>query len=95
MLDKTKYIPKDRNERLFHLIEECGEVLQVLGKAGRFGMENFHPANPTELNVEGLLRQLNDLQKAIEEVKPDLTAFLEELAIGGPSSERFRRRWKP
>lgn len=71
-----EYLPKDRNGRLFRVIEECGEVLQVLGKAGRFGMGSRQP-NGGPRNVSAILAELRDLRDAIDALEPDLR---EELA---------------
>jgi hypothetical protein len=72
---KRDYMPSDRNGRLFHVIEECGEVLHALGKAGRFGMGSRHPARRAgELNAEQILRELHDLKLAIVALEPDLRA---------------------
>ena len=71
-----KYLPTDRNGRLFQLIEECGEVLQALGKAGRFGMGNRYPQAPDEpTNAEKILGELADLRSAMDAVEPDLREF--------------------
>lgn len=72
-MSHPEYLPKDRNGRLFKLIEECGEVLQMCGKAGRFGMGSRHP-NGGPNNVTELRRELQDLREAIDAVEPDLIA---------------------
>lgn len=66
-----EYLPKDRNGRLFRLIEECGEVLQMCGKAGRFGMSSRHPEGGPR-NISALLAELRDLRDAIDALEPDL-----------------------
>lgn len=49
-------------ERLAMLAEECGEVIQVIGKILRHGYESYHPADPLGLNNRGLLHsELTDL----------------------------------
>ena len=68
---KKEFLPEDRNGRLFWLIEECGEVLHYIGKAGRFGMGSRHPdGGPT--NAKLILGELYDLEAAIKAVRPDL-----------------------
>jgi NTP pyrophosphatase (non-canonical NTP hydrolase) len=51
-------------ERLAMLAEECGEVIQAIGKILRHGYESTHPdGGPT--NRENLNRELNDLTAVI------------------------------
>jgi hypothetical protein len=53
-----------------------GEVLQAIGKSGRFGMHGYHPDDPDKIcNAELILRELDDLQAAIAAVRPDLEMF--------------------
>ena len=47
-------------ERLAMLAEECGEVIQAVGKILRHGFESRHP-NGGETNKDALLRELGDL----------------------------------
>lgn len=76
---KPPYTPKTREERLKKLIEEIGEFIQTYGKAGRFGILNYHPADPSqETNAEAMLRELDDVIKAATSVKVDLTEFTEK-----------------
>lgn len=72
---EAKFLPADRNGRLFRLVEEMGEVLHVIGKAGRFGMHSHHPEAPDVSNAELILCELADLEHAIAAVRPDLEAF--------------------
>jgi hypothetical protein len=68
-----KYLPRDRNGRLFHVVEECGEVMQMIGKAVRFGMQSSNPlieGSPT--NARLLRAELLDLRCAIDALLPDL-----------------------
>lgn len=81
---KADYLPKDRDGRLFRLVEECGEVLQAIGKAGRFGMENRYPAEG-DSNAAKLLAELDDLQHAMEAVREDLELFGAGLGKSEPS----------
>lgn len=34
------------NERLAYLMEECGEVIQIIGKIMRHGYESYDPTDP-------------------------------------------------
>ena len=48
-------------ERLAMLAEECGEVIQVIGKILRHGYNSHHPQNPMVTNRQLLGRELTDL----------------------------------
>ena len=48
-------------ERLAMLAEECGEVIQVVGKILRHGYDSHHPDNPKVTNRQLLGRELTDL----------------------------------
>jgi hypothetical protein len=49
---------------LIKLIEECSEVIQVLCKIDRFGLDSFHPETK-ESNRLQIARELCDLKLAI------------------------------
>lgn len=60
-------------ERLAILAEECGEVVQAIGKILRHGYESCHPcdtAGPN--NAEYLLKEVFDLRAAILMISLDL-----------------------
>lgn len=48
-------------ELLAMLAEECGEVVQIVGKILRHGLTSFHPDNPPESNRELLAKELDDV----------------------------------
>lgn len=50
-------------ERLALLMEECGEVIQVIGKVLRHGYASYHP-DTGKTNREDLERELGDLWAA-------------------------------
>lgn len=53
-------------ERLALLSEECGEVVQAIGKILRHGYGSYHPADPGGLsNRQMLERELGDLAAAV------------------------------
>ncbi len=56
--------------RTIRLIEECGELIQILCKAQRFGMMSCHPddVNMTS-NYELILKEIKDVEKRIKEFK--------------------------
>lgn len=81
-MSDPRFLPVDEFGRMSRLVEECGEVLQAVGKAARFGMAERHPdGGPT--NVESLVEELRDLQGAINAVFPDLLAELRKIKAGG------------
>ena len=47
-------------ERLAMLAEECGEVIQIIGKILRHGYDSHHPDRPHITNRELLQRELTD-----------------------------------
>lgn len=48
-------------ERLAMLAEECGEVIQMVGKILRHGYESHHPDRPDVTNRALLTREMTDL----------------------------------
>ena len=52
-------------ERLALLLEECGEVQQIIGKILRHGYDSHHPENNLVNNRMLLEKELGDLQFAI------------------------------
>ena len=59
MANFNQLVPAEE-ERLFCLVEEMGEVLQIVGKIGRHGYESTHPAGGPR-NRELLEREMGDL----------------------------------
>lgn len=54
-------------ELLALLAEECGEVVQVIGKCLRHGLWSRHPADPDgPTNYDLLHKELGDVQAAVE-----------------------------
>jgi NTP pyrophosphatase (non-canonical NTP hydrolase) len=51
-------------ERLALLAEECGEVIQAVGKILRHGYESTHP-NFTETNRTQLMKEIGDIYAAV------------------------------
>ena len=69
---KEKYKPVTEKEKLGYLVEECGEVLAAAGKTLRWGSDSVNPELPTseqETNEDWLLRELHDLQHAIDIIR--------------------------
>lgn len=48
-------------ERLAMLAEECGEIVQVVGKILRHGYQSHHPDDPETTNLSLLRKELGDL----------------------------------
>jgi hypothetical protein len=53
-------------ERLAMLAEECGEVIQIVGKILRHGYESYHPANPRLTNRDLLAKELRDVNAVLQ-----------------------------
>ena len=60
---------------LFCLGEECGEIQQVAGKAGRFGLDDINPKTQ-ESNLTEIRKEIHDLIAIYE-------MLCEECAIDG------------
>ena len=61
MADHFNGLTPAQAERLAMLAEECGEVIQIIGKILRHGYESYHPNNPSVTNRTLLGRELTDL----------------------------------
>ncbi len=65
-------LPTTPEGRRWRIAEECGEVVQALGKAGRFGLDGCDPRTGIS-NARAILDELADLRHAIQAVELDLT----------------------
>lgn len=74
-------------ERLAMLAEECGEVIQVIGKILRHGYDSYHPDRPHITNRELLQRELTDLAAVENQIHARDRVFL-------PSSVCVDAAWK-
>jgi len=61
MSDHFNQLTPAQAERLAMLAEECGEVIQIIGKILRHGYESYHPNNPVFSNRDLLHQELTDL----------------------------------
>lgn len=52
-------------ERLAMLAEECGEVIQIVGKILRHGYDSYHPVNPRVTNRQLLVKELRDVNAVL------------------------------
>jgi hypothetical protein len=80
-----RYAPRDPEGRMSRLVEEVGEVLieagallQLIGKAKRFGLDSTHPEGVVTnrhaiiSKMDDLRREMDDLEKAGYLVETDL-----------------------
>lgn len=68
---KPEYKPITEIQKLGYLAEECGEVIQTVGKSIRWGLDGYNPELPKEeqeTNRVWILRELKDLKLAIKYV---------------------------
>lgn len=70
-MTNEKYRPTKLEDALSRVAEECAEVIYLVCKAQRFGLGDHHPETK-EKNIDGILRELNDVQEA----KKDLLRIL-------------------
>lgn len=71
---KPQYEPHTVQQTLGYLIEECGEVLAAAGKSLRWGLDSTNPEiegddDLLETNEEWLLREMVDLEGAIQRMR--------------------------
>lgn len=59
------------------LIEECGELIQALCKADRFGLYTSHPDRPETNNLDEIRKEMADVRKSyvwfelkLDEIEP-------------------------
>jgi len=63
-------LPITQADKIAYLIEECGEVLQIIGKLHRFGENPTDPKTGTKYNnIIDLFVELDDLERAIKLVR--------------------------
>lgn len=63
-------LPTSFEGRLSRLVEECGEVLQAVGKIQRFGREAQDPVTKIKYdNVADLRQELVDLKDSIKQIE--------------------------
>ncbi len=73
---------KKFGERKQHLIEECSELIQALCKFQRFGWDSWNPYNSEQkTNKEEVLKEIEDVEKRIMEVKLEIKNFESENII--------------
>lgn len=58
------HLPPDQAEALALLAEECGELVQIIGKILRHGLDSHHP-DTGDNNVELLQKEVGDVLAAL------------------------------
>ncbi len=66
MADHFNGLTPAQAERLAMLAEECGEVIQIVGKILRHGYDSHHPDNPTTTNRHLLIKELSDVNAVLQ-----------------------------
>ena len=72
------YKPQDLGQKLGYLVEEAGEVMAAVGKSQRWGLLSVNPELPEEeqeTNGCWIMRELDDLERAIDMVREELDAM--------------------
>ncbi len=78
---KPQYEPKTMQQILGYLVEECGEVQAATGKTIRWGLDSSNPELPVEkreTNARWILRELDDLERAVVYARSALLCHLGE-----------------
>ena len=57
---------------VMRLIEECAELQQALCKAERFSWRNWHPDRPERTNMDDVLDEMIDVERAIHKLRGHL-----------------------
>lgn len=60
-MENFNKLTPEETERLALLSEECGEVIQLVGKILRHGYESYHPNGEKDSNRIELTKELGDL----------------------------------
>jgi NTP pyrophosphatase (non-canonical NTP hydrolase) len=79
-MKRKDLLPNDLDSWLAKVTEECGEVLQAIGKLQRFGVVAYDHGTPTEPiippnryeNAEDLRREMDDLHESMSELDKHL-----------------------
>ena len=62
-------------ERLAMLAEECGEIIQIVGKILRHGYESHHPDDPSSTNRDLLTDELSDFYAVVQMMDGDFSVI--------------------
>lgn len=72
---KQEYLRDGFPFALSHFVEECGEALAAAGKTQRWGLLSVNPELPSEQqesNRDWLLRELTDLEGAMDRLRSEI-----------------------
>uniref|UniRef100_A0A6H1ZKL8 Uncharacterized protein n=1 Tax=viral metagenome TaxID=1070528 RepID=A0A6H1ZKL8_9ZZZZ len=65
-------------------IEECAELIHILCKVERFGLEKFYPDKPEVKNWQLVLQEIEDVERLCRNIKKAINrATSEEEALRG------------
>jgi hypothetical protein len=79
------YRPRKLDDALARIAEECSEVIKIVCKAQRFGLNDRHPKKE-QTNINLLMMELEDVETA----KQDFLRILREIQPTNVSAERPR-----
>lgn len=77
---KREYEPRNLEQAVGYLVEECGEVLQAVGKIQRYGWDSRNPDLPPMQqisNARALRQEMRDLEAAIYRVRKFMDSDLD------------------
>lgn len=86
-----RFLPKDRNGRLAHVVCEAGELIAEIGRFQRWGGNSRFPADDISklTNAEAVLREIWDLREAIAACESDLAEH-----VGATRVRWLREDWE-
>jgi hypothetical protein len=68
-----RYLPDTLEGKMDRVVEEAGEILQVIGKAGRFGLKSYHPEGGPN-NAALILSEMADLRHALADLEEEISS---------------------
>jgi NTP pyrophosphatase (non-canonical NTP hydrolase) len=80
-------------EILTILVEECAEVTQLACKIQRFGLDSYHPADPSITNKELLVGELGDLLALIDLLVAEGQISIEQIDAAKIAKILKLQRW--
>jgi len=67
-----EYLPTTTDGKLTHVMEESAEVIKLICKSQRFGIDSVHPVHGYVTRTK-LLAEMDDLRQAIKALERALT----------------------
>lgn len=77
-MTNERYRPRKLDDALSRIAEECSEVIKIVCKAQRFGLNDFHPTK-MQTNINLLMEELEDVETA----KNDFLTILRDIQPKG------------